>query len=89
MLFDALPKHYIDQMKKANQVPLEMPLEELRSYAPPWSSDQGQATKSAIRSVRCFFIISGICLGSGTKPFLNLTVSKTGHPKSLPFLPIY
>jgi hypothetical protein len=32
MLFDALPKDYIDQMKKANQVPLEMPLEELRSY---------------------------------------------------------
>jgi hypothetical protein len=31
MLFDALPKEYIDQMKKANQVPLEMPLEELRS----------------------------------------------------------
>jgi hypothetical protein len=27
MLFDALPKDYIDQMKKANQVPLEMPLE--------------------------------------------------------------
>jgi hypothetical protein len=33
MLFDALPKDYIDQMKKANQVPLEMPLEELRFYA--------------------------------------------------------
>jgi hypothetical protein len=33
MLFDALPKDYIDQMKKANEVPLEMPLEELRSYA--------------------------------------------------------
>jgi hypothetical protein len=33
MLFDALPKDYIDQMKKANQVPLEMPLEELRYYA--------------------------------------------------------
>jgi hypothetical protein len=33
MLFDALPKDYIDQMKKANQVPLEMPLEELRCYA--------------------------------------------------------
>jgi hypothetical protein len=33
MLFDTLPKDYIDQMKKANQVPLEMPLEELRSYA--------------------------------------------------------
>jgi hypothetical protein len=33
MLFDALPKDYIDQMKKANQVPLETPLEELRSYA--------------------------------------------------------
>jgi hypothetical protein len=33
MLFDALPKDYIDQMKKAKQVPLEMPLEELRSYA--------------------------------------------------------
>jgi hypothetical protein len=33
MLFDALPKDYIDQIKKANQVPLEMPLEELRSYA--------------------------------------------------------
>jgi hypothetical protein len=27
MLFDALPKDYIDQMKKKNQVPLEMPLE--------------------------------------------------------------
>jgi hypothetical protein len=27
MLFDALPKDYIDQMKKANQVPLEMHLE--------------------------------------------------------------
>jgi hypothetical protein len=27
MLFDALPKDYIDQMKKENQVPLEMPLE--------------------------------------------------------------
>jgi hypothetical protein len=33
MLFDALPKDYIGQMKKANQVPLEMPLEEVRSYA--------------------------------------------------------
>jgi hypothetical protein len=33
MLFDALPKDYLDQMKKANQVPLEMPLDELRSYA--------------------------------------------------------
>jgi hypothetical protein len=33
MLFDALPKDYIYQMKYANQVPLEMPLEELRSYA--------------------------------------------------------
>jgi hypothetical protein len=33
MLFDALPKDYIDQMKKAKKVPLEMPLEELRSYA--------------------------------------------------------
>jgi hypothetical protein len=33
MPFDALPKDYIDQMKKANQVPLEIPLEELRSYA--------------------------------------------------------
>jgi hypothetical protein len=33
MLFDALPKDYIDRMKKANQVPLEMPLEKLRSYA--------------------------------------------------------
>jgi hypothetical protein len=33
MLFDALPKDYIYQMKKANQVPLEMPLEELISYA--------------------------------------------------------
>jgi hypothetical protein len=33
MLFDALPKDYIDQKKKENQVPLEMPLEELRSYA--------------------------------------------------------
>jgi hypothetical protein len=33
MLFDALPKDYIDQMKKANQVHLEIPLEELRSYA--------------------------------------------------------
>jgi hypothetical protein len=31
MLFDALPKDYIDQIKKENQVPLEMPLEELRS----------------------------------------------------------
>jgi hypothetical protein len=29
MLFDALPKDYIDQIKKANQVPLEMPLEEV------------------------------------------------------------
>jgi hypothetical protein len=28
-----ISKDYIDQMKKANQVPLEMPLEELRSYA--------------------------------------------------------
>jgi hypothetical protein len=33
ILFDALPKEYIDQMKKANQLPLEMPLEELGSYA--------------------------------------------------------
>jgi hypothetical protein len=33
MLFDALSKDYIDQMENANQVPLEMPLEELRSYA--------------------------------------------------------
>jgi hypothetical protein len=33
MLFDALPKDYIDQMKNANQVPLEMPLEELIYYA--------------------------------------------------------
>jgi hypothetical protein len=33
MFFHALPKDYIDQMKKANQLPLEMPLEELRSYA--------------------------------------------------------
>jgi hypothetical protein len=33
MLFDALPKDCINQMKKANQEPLEMPLEELRSYA--------------------------------------------------------
>jgi hypothetical protein len=33
MLFEALPKDYIDQMKKANQMPLEIPLEELRSYA--------------------------------------------------------
>jgi hypothetical protein len=33
MLYDALPNDYIDQMKKANQVPLEMPLEEIRSYA--------------------------------------------------------
>jgi hypothetical protein len=33
MLFDALPKDYTYQMKKANQVPLEMSLEELRSYA--------------------------------------------------------
>jgi hypothetical protein len=33
MLFDALRKDYIDQIKKANQVPLEMPLEELRSYS--------------------------------------------------------
>jgi hypothetical protein len=32
MIFDALPKYYIYQMKKANQAPLEMPLEELRSY---------------------------------------------------------
>jgi hypothetical protein len=33
ILFDALTKYYIDQMKKADQVPLEMPLEESRSYA--------------------------------------------------------
>jgi hypothetical protein len=33
MLCDALPKDCIDHSKKANQVPLEMPLEELRSYA--------------------------------------------------------
>jgi hypothetical protein len=33
MLFYALSKDYNDQMKKANQVSLEMPLEELRSYA--------------------------------------------------------
>jgi hypothetical protein len=33
MLFDALPNDYIYQMNNANQVPLEMPLEELRSYA--------------------------------------------------------
>jgi hypothetical protein len=33
MLFDPLPKDYIDQMKKANQVPLEMHLEKLRYYA--------------------------------------------------------
>jgi hypothetical protein len=33
MLFDTLPKDYIDEMKYANQVSLEMPLEELRSYA--------------------------------------------------------
>jgi hypothetical protein len=33
LLFYALPKDSIDQMKKANQVPLEMPLEELRSFA--------------------------------------------------------
>jgi hypothetical protein len=33
MLFDALPKDYIDHMKKENQVPLEMPLEELRSHS--------------------------------------------------------
>jgi hypothetical protein len=33
MLFDALPKDYIEHTKKENQVPLEMPLEELRSYA--------------------------------------------------------
>jgi hypothetical protein len=32
MLFDSLPKDYIDQMKKENQVPLELPLEDLRSY---------------------------------------------------------
>jgi hypothetical protein len=31
--FDSIPKYYIDQIKTANQVPLEMPLEELRSYA--------------------------------------------------------
>jgi hypothetical protein len=31
MLFDALPNDNTDQMKKANQVPLEVPLEELRS----------------------------------------------------------
>jgi hypothetical protein len=33
MLFDALQKDNIEQMKKANQVPLEMPLREFRSYA--------------------------------------------------------
>jgi hypothetical protein len=33
MIFDALPKDYIDQIKKANQVPSEMPLQELRYYA--------------------------------------------------------
>jgi hypothetical protein len=33
MLCDALPKDYSDQMKKANQVPLEITLVELRSYA--------------------------------------------------------
>jgi hypothetical protein len=33
MLFYALPKDYIDYMKKANQVTLEMPLEQLRSCA--------------------------------------------------------
>jgi hypothetical protein len=33
MIFDAFPKDYIDQMKKANKAPLEMPLEELRSDA--------------------------------------------------------
>jgi hypothetical protein len=33
MLCDALPKDYIDQTKNAIQVPLEMPLKELRSYA--------------------------------------------------------
>jgi hypothetical protein len=33
MHFDALPNDYIDQMKKASRVTLEMPLEELISYA--------------------------------------------------------
>jgi hypothetical protein len=33
MVFDALPLDYIDKMTKANQVPLEMPLEDLGSYA--------------------------------------------------------
>jgi hypothetical protein len=47
MLFDALPKDYIDQMKKANQVPLEMPLEELRSYA--LNIEKPKSTKSRIQ----------------------------------------
>jgi hypothetical protein len=33
MLFDALPKDNTDQIKTVNQVTLEMPLAELRSYA--------------------------------------------------------
>jgi hypothetical protein len=33
MIFDALSKDYIDHMKKPNQAPLEMNLEDLGSYA--------------------------------------------------------
>jgi hypothetical protein len=29
MLYDAIPMDYTEQMKQANQVPLEMPLEKL------------------------------------------------------------
>jgi hypothetical protein len=33
MLSDVPPKYYIEPIKKANKVPLEMPLEEVGSYA--------------------------------------------------------
>jgi hypothetical protein len=50
MLFDTLPKDYIDQMKKANQVPLEMHLEELRSYALNIEETKVNEVKSAYSS---------------------------------------
>jgi hypothetical protein len=57
------------------------------SKSPPWPSDQIHTTKSAIYYVKCFFIMSGRRSGSGTRPFINLTVSKTEYPKSLTSFP--
>jgi hypothetical protein len=83
MLFDALPKDYIDQIKKANQVPLEMPLDELRTYALN-IEETSTNTQGPARALAIFMVQQDTVMNNREKYPLQAQTTKVA-PEALDF----